>query len=281
MMDHPVPSLVRFDPDGDPDEMLEALRCDAAIVVERLLTPDTVDALLAELDPYFEATPYGDNEFHGSRTRRVGALIARSPACGHLATHHLLLDLADGLLGPFCDEFQLHFTQAIDIHPGETAQPLHRDRGVWGGYLTRAVETQLSTIWALDDFTAANGATQVVPGSQAWHRDRQPEHAEIIPAEMPAGSVLIYSGSVLHGGGPNTSDRVRRAALLHYTLGWLRQEENQYLACPPEVAKDLPPDLRRLIGYQRGGPLLGFFTPPGPPGTGFELASPEILFDDR
>jgi hypothetical protein len=280
-MSAPTPSLARFDPDAEPAEMLEALRSDAAIVVERLLSPETVEALLTELDPYFEATPYGDNEFHGGRTRRVGALIARSPACGQLATHPLLLELAEGFLGPFCDAFQLHFTQAVDIHPGETAQPLHRDRGVWGGYLTRAVETQLSTIWALDDFTAANGATRVVPGSQAWHRDRQPEGAEIIPAEMPAGSVLIYSGSVLHGGGANTSDRVRRAALLHYTLGWLRQEENQYLACPPEVAKDLPPDLRRLIGYQRGGPLLGFFTPPGPPGAGFELASPEILFDDR
>jgi hypothetical protein len=274
-------SLVRFDADGNPAEMLDALRSDAAIVVERLLAPETVEALRAELDPYFEATPYGDNDFHGDRTRRVGTLIARSPTCGHLALHPLLLSLAGGFLGPFCDEVQLHFTQAVDIHPGETAQPLHRDRGVWGGYLTRAVETQLSTIWALDDFTAANGATLVVPGSQAWHRDRQPDAAEIVPAEMPAGSVLIYSGSVLHGGGANTSDGTRRAALLHYTLGWLRQEENQYLACPPEVATTLPAELRRLIGYQRGGPLLGFFSPPGPPGSGFELASPEILFNQR
>jgi hypothetical protein len=116
-MSAPTPSLARFDPGAEPEEMLEALRSDAAIVVERLLSSETVDALLTELDPYFAATPYGDNEFHGSRTRRVGALIARSPICGQLATHPLLLGLAEGFLGPFCDRFQLHFTQAVDIHP--------------------------------------------------------------------------------------------------------------------------------------------------------------------
>jgi ectoine hydroxylase-related dioxygenase (phytanoyl-CoA dioxygenase family) len=156
---------------------------------------------------------------------------------------------------PYCDEIQLHFTKAVRIDPGETAQMLHRDRGVWGGYLTRKVETQLSTIWALDDFTAAKGATCVVPKSQSWHRDRTPEPHEVVAAEMPAGSVLVYSGSVLHGGGANDSEGARRAALLHYTLGWLRQEENQYLSCPPEVARTLSPELRRLIGYRPGGLL--------------------------
>jgi ectoine hydroxylase-related dioxygenase (phytanoyl-CoA dioxygenase family) len=92
--------------------------------------------------------------------------------------------------------------------------------------------------------------------------------------------VLIYSGSVLHGGGANISNGNRRAVLLHYTLGWLRQEENQYLSCPPEIACTLDPDLRRLIGYQRGGPLLGFYSPPTNPGQGPELVGPDVLFAD-
>jgi len=270
-------ALEHFDPDADPEAMLEALRRDAVIVVDGLAPPEEIDALRSELDPHLDATPYGEIDFHGERTRRVGALIARSAACGRLATHPLLLGLADGFLGPYCDTFQLHFSQAVRIDPGETAQMLHRDRGVWGGYLSRKVETQLSTIWALDDFTAANGATRVVPGSQSWHRDRTPEPHEVVAAEMSAGSVLVYSGSVLHGGGANTSEGVRRAVLLHYTLGWLRQEENQYLSCPPEIARSLHPELQRLIGYQRGGLLLGFYSPPVGPGEGPELVGPEHL----
>ncbi len=273
-------ALEHFGPGDQSDSMLHALQRDAAIVIDGLLEPDDLAALRDELDPHFDATPYGRMNFHGCRTRRVGALIARSPMSGRLATHPLLLGLAEGFLGPYCDDFQLHLTQAVRIDPGETAQLLHRDRGVWGGYVSRKIETQLSTIWALDDFTAANGATCVVPGSQAWPADRVPESHEVVAAEMSAGSVLVYSGSVLHGGGANVSDGSRRAALLHYTLGWLRQEENQYLSCPAEVARLLDPKLRRLIGYQRGGRLLGFFSPPTAPGVGPELVSPEILFDD-
>ncbi len=96
---------------------------------------------------------------------------------------------------------------------------------------------------------------------------------------MSAGSVLFYNGSVLHGGGTNSTQSTNRiAVLLHYTLSWLRQEENQYLSCPPEVAKDLSPELRSLMGYTQGGPVLGFYSTPGAPGEGVELAAPENLF---
>jgi len=264
---------------ASPDDVVEVLHRDAAVVVDDAMAPTVLEALRSQLEPYFNSTPPGEIDFHGTQTRRVGALIARSAACRTLATNPLVVGAAEHYLGPFCDTIQLHFTQAIRIDPGETAQMLHRDRGVWGGYVPRRIETQLSTIWAVDDFTAANGATLVVPGSHTWDRDRQPEPHEIVAAEMQAGSVLLYSGTVLHGGGPNTADHSRRAALIHYTLGWLRQEENQYLACPPDIAATLPDDLRRLIGYQRGGLLLGFFSPPTPPGEGLEMIGPELMFD--
>ena len=105
---------------------------------------------------------------------------------------------------------------------------------------------------------------------------------EIVPAEMSAGSVLLYTGTVLHGGGANDSESDRLGALIHYTLNWLRQEENQYLSCPPHLAKDFSPELRKLIGYSKGGYVLGFYSDPSAPGEpGFEQASPERLFSER
>lgn len=276
----PTAGLTHLASTTSPDDVVEVLERDAAVVIDDVLAAGELAVLRSELEPYFDATPPGEIDFHGTHTRRVGALIARSASCRTLACDPLVVGTAERYLGPFCDTIQLHFTQAIRIEPGETAQMLHRDRGVWGGYIPRRIETQLSTIWAVDEFTAANGATLVVPGSHTWDRDRVPEAHEIVPAEMSAGSVLLYSGTVLHGGGANIADHSRRAALIHYTLGWLRQEENQYLACPPDIATTLPDDLRRLIGYQRGGVLLGFFSPPTPPGEGFELIGPELMFTD-
>ena len=113
-------------------------------------------------------------------------------------------------------------------------------------------------MWALSDFTADNGGTQLVPGSHQWPDDRTPHAHEVINAEMSAGSVLIYLGGTLHGGGENVSATARTGLALQYSLGWLRQEENQYLAHPPEVAKNFSETLRRLIGYNYGGSYLGF-----------------------
>jgi len=142
---------------------------------------------------------------------------------------------------------------------------IHRDRWAWGTYL-QGVEPQCNTIWALTDFTAANGATRVAPGSVDWPDDRRPTAEEICQAEMTAGSVLLYSGSVFHGGGENRSDADRMGINITYSLGWLRQEENQYLSCPPELARQYPPELQDLLGYTQGSYALGYYTPPDDPG---------------
>ncbi|MCE7997448.1 MAG: mitomycin antibiotic biosynthesis protein [Rhodobiaceae bacterium] len=261
------------------EEICACLDRDAALIVEDVLSSDQLTRLQAELAPYLGTTAKGKNEFAGHETKRVGALMARVPASRDLALHPVVNAVCSDYLGRHADGYQLHFTQAVSIGPGETAQELHRDRGVWGGHIPRRIETQLSTIWAASAFTKENGATQLVPGSHTWDKDRTPEPHEIVSAEMKPGSVLIYSGTVIHGGGENTSDSNRLGVLLHYTLNWLRQEENQYLSCPPDVAKDLSPELRALLGYSRGGPVLGFFSTPGAPGEGVELAAPEKLFE--
>ena len=260
------------------EEILQILEDDAGLIIHNFLDEDGLERIKSDLKPYLNVTKNGQDEFTGYKTKRVGALMARSKTCQDLALNTFINQMADSFLGPHCESYQLHFTSAIQIGPGESSQILHRDRGVWGGYIPRKIETQFSTVWAINDFTKENGATQVVPGSHKWHKDRQPLPEEIAYAEMQAGSVFIYTGSVLHGGGTNNTDEPRLGVFLHYAPSWLRQEENQYLSCPPEVAKDFSPELRSLIGYSKGGYVLGFFTDPEDKEGKLESVSPEKIF---
>jgi hypothetical protein len=273
--------IEHLSPDCSVADILAVLDRDGGVIVDTLLSADQLAQLNAELAPFIDAGDTGRDEFGGYRTKRIGALMARSAACGELALNPLVNAACAAFLGPFCDSYQLHFTQAVSIGPGETGQLLHRDRGVWGGHVPRAIETQFSTIWAANDFTHENGATRLVPGSHRWDSKRKPLPEEIASAEMKAGSVLLYTGTVIHAGGANDTRTNRIGVLLHYTLGWLRQEENQYLSCPAEVAKALSPELRALMGYTKGGFTLGFFSEPTGPGQqGLELADPERLFGE-
>ena len=262
------------------EEILQILDDDAGLIIDNFLDEDGLERIKNDLKPYLEVTKNGQDEFTGFETKRVGALMARSKTCQDLALDPLINQMADNFLGPHCESYQLHFTSAIQIGPGESSQILHRDRGVWGGYIPRKIETQFSTVWAINDFTKENGATQVVPGSHKWHKDREPLPEEIAYAEMKAGSVFIYTGSVLHGGGTNVTEQPRLGVFLHYAPSWLRQEENQYLSCPPEVAKDFSPELRSLIGYSKGGYVLGFFTDPEDKEGRLESVSPEKIFGE-
>ncbi len=267
--------------DVSVDQVLETIDQDGAIILEGATSGELLARANTELGPFIAQGRTGRNEFGGYRTKRIGALIARSPACRQLALDPRINAICSEFLKPFCDGYQLHFTQAVSIGPDEQGQMLHRDRGVWGGYISRKIETQLSTIWAANNFNHANGATRVVPGSHKWPADRKPEPHEIASAEMSAGSVLVYTGSVIHGGGANETTSNRIGILLHYAPNWLRQEENQYLSCPPDIARTLSPELRALIGYTKGGYVLGFYSAPtGPDERGPELAPPERLFDE-
>jgi len=262
------------------ERILEILDEDAGLIIDNFLSDQDLESIKNDLKPYLNVTRNGQDEFTGFETKRVGALMARSKTCQDLALDPLINQMADSFLGPHCESYQLHFTSAIQIGPGESSQILHRDRGVWGGYIPRKIETQFSTVWAINDFTKENGATQVVPGSHKWHKDREPLPEEIAYAEMKAGSVFIYTGSVLHGGGTNVTEQPRLGVFLHYAPSWLRQEENQYLSCPPEVAKDFSPELRSLIGYSKGGYVLGFFTDPEDKEGRLESVSPEKIFGE-
>ena len=269
-----MPNLQHLPADAESSAIVSAVQEDGAVILDNVLSEGFIAALREETDPYMEHTSNGEDPFAGHHTTRTGGLLVRSEKCRELIEHHTILNPCNEFLAPYCERVQLHLTQIIRIRPGETAQTIHRDRWAWGKHLSH-LEPQFNTIWAITDFTSENGATQVVPGSTQWPDDQEIQPEQITRAEMKAGSVLVYSGSVFHGGGANTSDQDRIGINITYALGWLRQEENQYLSCPPELAKDLSPTLQGLAGYAMGQYALGYFTPPGAPGEGPEVVPPQ------
>ena len=250
--------IERLPATASPEQVTEILRRDGCAVIERLVPVATMRAALDELAPWIDATPAGRDDFAGRRTTRTGGLVARSPLCRALIQHPLLLGSTKGLLAG-ATNFQLHLTQVIAIGPGEPGQPIHRDQWAFDFFpFPMGYEVQCNTIWAMSDFTAENGATRVIPGSHLYEDKLELTHDDCEAAAMPAGSVFVYTGAVYHGGGANRSRATRYGLNLTYARSWLRQEENQYLSVPLEVARELPDELLKLIGYQRGAYALGY-----------------------
>jgi hypothetical protein len=271
-------TIERFDVTADADAVSAVLAADGAVIVEGLLSPTVVAQVNDEVGPAVAAAdPDGPmfnpmaKEFMGAFTKNVPGVpgISRTFATDVMC-HPMLLGLADRVLGPSCARYQLNLGQILERGPGSTDQWLHRDEGVWVDVPRPAPELQLASVIALVDFTAANGATRLVPRSHTWpdrhlSMDQQvePTPEQIVVAEMPAGSAVIYTGGVIHGGGANCTDTARRAVHLSYCLGWLRTEENNYLSIPPAIAAGLPRQAQEVLGYAvydaiaRGGGYLG------------------------
>lgn len=268
-----MPTIQHLPSNTDSQIISSILAEDGALILDNVVSDAFIAALREETDPYMLSTSNGADDFSGFKTTRTGGLLSRSEKCQELITRPDILSACETFLAPYCEAVQLHLTQIIRIQPGETAQAIHRDKWAWGKHLSH-LEPQFNTIWALTDFTAENGATRVVPGSPTWPDNQSIREDQITQAEMQAGSVLIYSGSVFHGGGENRSQEDRIGINITYALGWLRQEENQYLSCPPELAKQLPDTLQKLAGYAMGQYALGYYTPPGSPGEHPEEVSP-------
>ena len=246
-----------FEVGVDIPSLLQSLDEHGYAIIHRLIDDQMVAQLNADFDPYLNRVQLGKTDFAGHNTKRVNGLMTKSPTCQQLAIHPTVLELCDEVLLPHCARYHLHVTFLVDLQPGEAAQGLHRDGGIYPVQFP-SIPLTLATMWACNDFTADNGGTQLVPGSHRWPHDRKPKPDEVINAEMPAGSVLLYTSNLIHGGGENRTQGNRRGLSLHYNLGWLRQEENQYLAVPPDKAKDIPQEVLKLLGYDFGGPYLGF-----------------------
>lgn len=225
-------------------------------VIERALDPAILAAIGAGLAPRFTATPMCHGDFYGPRTKRFGALLARSPLVAGLVMHERILAIAEQSLLPWCERIALNLTQAIEIHPGALPQLPHRDQDMWAGP-KGGLEYLVNVMWPLDPFTRENGGTRLWPGS---HLDPDihayPEADAIVPRLMP-GDALLFLGSTLHGGGGNISAAPRRGIVVSYCLGWLKPFELQWLVYPPAIARHFSPDLAALVGYAQHRPNLG------------------------
>jgi ectoine hydroxylase-related dioxygenase (phytanoyl-CoA dioxygenase family) len=250
------------------------------VVIDRLLGPEELVTMRAALAPHLRTELFGRNDFEGHRTERVYSLVGRHPIFADLVAHPRILGICDALLER---NYLLTASQAIRIHPGETAQPVHTDDGFYSIPRPRKAFS-VSTIWAVDAFTAENGATQVIPESHTWAdaaierlldevsfatapRDaRAPHEPKTLPTSlaerlvdvtMQAGSVIVFLGTLLHRGGANRSDAARLALSNQYCEPWARQQENYTLSIPKDVARAMSPRVQELLGYSIHPPFMG------------------------
>ncbi len=269
--------LTYLDRTADTDTVAAVLRRDGAVAVNSLADPELADTIVSELRPELDAFGLDNpSDFGGDRTRRIKNVLTVAPSAARLMEHDMVVGVADDILLPNCATYQIGSTDAIEVLPGQSAQALHRDDTTYPIEMA-GMELQIGVMWALDDFSMENGGTRVVVGShrfiRSWHL---PDLSGWEAAVMPKGSALFYLGSIWHGAGENLSNAPRAGLVTTYSLGWLRQEYNQYLYNPPEVAARFGPRLKALLGYTphgSGDDRLGTFggdcpawieTPPEP-----------------
>ncbi len=243
--------------DSDVAGLLDALDTAGCCVVADAAEPSVMDAIAAELGAFADAGSVGASKFEGFSTRRTGSPLPRSATFRSIAMHPMVIAAGDHVLG-HASGWRFSAAEYIEIGSGEEPQRLHRDRWKYD-MVEFDREVELNGMWAITDFTAANGATRIIPGSHRWPADRQPDPADAVPAEMAKGSLLVYTGSVYHGGGPNETGEWRRGLSLQHAVSWLTQSTNQFLECPPDVVRTWPDELARFVGYERAGNGLGYW----------------------
>ena len=259
-------TIPRMKAEDSTDEMVRALGEAGCLVVTDAFDAEARAEVAEAMRPHLDSLPAewietDDPEaFYPGHTRRAIAVVERAPAARALVAHPVSEALCKHHLGPNCEQHQLHVTAAIEIGPGARAQILHREEDPFPFFPLPRPALIVASMWAVSDFTAENGGTLLVPGSHCWSADRTHTPDEVVAAEMPAGSVLYWMGGTLHGAGANVSDSRRFGVILTYSVGWVRQEENQYLSIAPETVGTLSLELQALTGREAHG-SLGIFDP--------------------
>jgi ectoine hydroxylase-related dioxygenase (phytanoyl-CoA dioxygenase family) len=266
-----LPRLSASDPGED---IARSLAEHGAVIVEDLLEPDLLQRFNSELDPLLDGVA-SDHDgkfvndaiawFFGAQTRHLTGVAGKSSVfAAEILPHPVFVAVCDEVLAPSCARYQLNTAHVLDRGPGSEQQYLHRDEAVWVHLPKPHPEIQLASMIALVDFTAENGATRVAPQSHRWPADRQPTDDDLVAAEMRAGSAVIYLGSTIHAGGANVTSATRRRGMhVSYCVGWLRTEENQYLAAPLDTVRAMPRNAQELLGFSvhdaidAGGGYLG------------------------
>ncbi|MFJ9365914.1 phytanoyl-CoA dioxygenase family protein [Nocardia sp. NPDC101769] len=230
---------------------LAAVERDGYVILHDMLTPAELDEIRESVVPLLDRI--GRNNFEGHSTQRIYSVLNKTRACDRIADHPRVLALLDRLFMP---NYLLSMLQVINILPGEQAQMLHADDGFYPLPRPRKA-LGAATIWAIDDFTAENGATDIVPGSHLWD-DRLPgESDRREPVVMPAGSCVFFVGTLWHGGGANRSANPRLALTAQYCEPWLRPQEAFTLSMTRDTVRAVSEDIRRMLGYSIHPPFIG------------------------
>ncbi|MFL5298593.1 MAG: phytanoyl-CoA dioxygenase family protein [Phenylobacterium sp.] len=249
-------STARFDADAHASQIREQ----GFTVIRDFMDQGRLAAYRAALAPFVE-THRGRNDFEGFKTERIYTLIARGKVFEEIATDPRLMALIGRFLQP---NFLLSASHSISLNPGETAQSVHSDDNFYRQPRPRP-PIGVSVIGAIDDFTKANGATELIPGSHLWGEpgaagrpnDMAEIEAMLVPMEIPAGAALVFAGTLLHRGGANTTDRPRLAFTNQYCEPWARPQENFWLSVPREQVRRMSPTAQVLLGYEIAPPFLG------------------------
>ena len=274
------------------EETLRIYQRDGIVCLTDAVSRDAVSGVLDEFDSLMATTDM-EHFFRGQTdknpgesilgvlTKRRSEILARSPdLVGQLLTQPRLLELVKAHLTKYATSVLIHQVLSLEVLPGEVAQALHRDNALWPIPGNR-IPLSVATMVPLENFTAETGATQVILGShlwpeagyidpkdvedrlsdgRGWNRYHSPaiDPDAVTVVDAPLGSMVVFDGDVLHGGGANSSDGiVRKSILFGYCLGWLRGETNQQLMWPPEIARNFPRQVQKLIGYSSEGGILG------------------------
>lgn len=225
-------------------------------VIPDAVSPQLIGGLDADLAEDFRDTPFCKGGFYGAQTKRFGRLLSRSALAREIVQHPLILEISCKVLEPWCDTIQLNLTQGLALHPGAPPQLPHRDQDMWRGAIGET-EYLVNVMWPFTPYRRENGATIVWPDSHGKRALDPDLPTDEFPVELQPGSALLFLGSTLHGAGGNSSEEVRRGAIVSYCLGWLKTYENQWLAYPPEIARRFSPELAALVGYRQHRPNLG------------------------
>ncbi len=255
-----------------PEQAIAVIDRDGGVIIENFLSPQTLAGLRADLLSKLAGTSAGRDTFSGKNTRRLGALFSHTRHCAEIVTHPIYLPVAEHYLRKphevwvgehrftMTPDVRIGVTQAIQIGPGEGAQPLHRDDNsfMWR-HPTGGREGRVQIMIAISDFTEENGGTLVIPGSHLWDEQRKPERSLAVSTVMKAGTALIFIGSTFHAGGHNrTADQYRTGLTIALDASNVRQEENMYLALSPQVVASYPEQIQRLLGWSAGNNAMGW-----------------------
>jgi len=265
-------SLMKLSKDTAIEEIASTIMRDGGVIIENFFNEKFTQEIYQELSKQLDSIPDGEDEyFAGTKTRRMSRLFSRLPQMPALALNPIFFETAKAILQKplhfwsgenrveLIPDIQIGMTQAIQIWPGQKAQPLHRDDAVWmWQHPIYGREARVQIMFAVTDFTEENGATKVIPKSHLWDDQRGPQIEETVSAEMKAGDALIWIGSTYHGGGENVSNEPRIGLTMSYDLAFLRQEENHYLSMSPESMSKFPDELKGLLGWNMSSTFVGF-----------------------